>query len=86
MSYEKHLCSVKHLLTELDPNAASDDTTDEVVKDDTNDKSNKDDQDGSDDDDFDFDCGNFITLDEVGDDEEDDTSEPIEGNNKTKIL
>ena len=23
MSYEKHLCSIKHLLNELDPNAAS---------------------------------------------------------------
>merc|ERR1712037_1073202 len=70
MSYEKHLCSIKHLLNELDPNAASEAAA-EVVEDDTNEKSNKDDQEASDDD-FDFNPDDFITLDEVGDDEDQD--------------
>ena len=70
MSYEKHLCSIKHLLSELDPNAASEAAA-EVVEDDTNEKSNKDDQEASDDD-FDFNPDDFITLDEVGDDEDQD--------------
>ena len=74
MSYEKHLCSIKHLLTELDPTAASEAAA-EVVEDDTNEKSNKDDQEASDDD-FDFNPDDFITLDEVGDDEDQD--EPLE--------
>ena len=81
MSYEKHLCSIKHLLTELDPNAASEAAA-EVVEDDTNEKSNKDDQEASDDD-FDFNPDDFITLDEVGDDEDQDEPQEVltEGTN-----
>ena len=81
MSYEKHLCSIKHLLSELDPNAASEAAA-EAVEDDTNEKANKDDKEASDDD-FDFNPDDFITLDEVGDDEDQDESQEVltEGTN-----
>ena len=76
MSYEKHLCGIKHLLNELDPNTASEAAAAEAVEDDTNEKSNKDDQEASDDD-FDFNPDDFITLDEVGDDEDQDEPQEV---------
>ena len=76
MSYEKHLCGIKHLLNELDPKAASEAAAAEAVEDDSNEKSNKDDQEASDDD-FDFNPDDFITLDEVGDDEDQDEPQEL---------
>lgn len=56
MSYEKHLCSVKHLRTELDPNLPYlEEDSEKAVEDD-----------------FDFNPDELVTLDEVGDDDDDD--------------
>merc|ERR1712083_724463 len=74
MSYQKHLCSLRHLKTELDPNASVDDDS----KEETDKKESKDDEEEDDDlDNFDFNAYDFITLDEVRDgDEEEETAEP----------
>ena len=78
MSYEKHLCSVKHLLNELDPNADTEAIENELE---SIDKSNQD----ASDDEFDFNPDEFVTLDEVGDDDDDNDGTTCDDNDQEEL-
>ena len=62
MSYEKHLCTLKHLRTVLEPNQ----------------KDNQKDKEEDEDDNSELDPSEFVTLDEVGSDDEEDEDQENE--------